>query len=152
MMQTATLTSNAKLIGVVQNKSLIDLPMMLHKLSAGCPTTSTYEFDTIDLNSMCLVHPAATLMYKAGGDSMQDAGINDDDFLIVDTQLEAKHGQIIAASYYNETLVKQLHIADDRITLIAYNDDYDDVVIESTEFFSIIGVVTWTFSNKLNFR
>lgn len=146
------LTSNAKLVGVLDHSSIIKLLKPLSSLSAGLPMPNTDDFERVDLNELCLQHPEATILYQAGGNSMIDSGINDGDYLIVDTQIEASSGKLIAGCYFGETLVKQLQVDDDGIMLVAYNDDYENLRIEHPEFFEIIGVVTWTFANKLNFR
>lgn len=154
-MQTSTMShirSNARLIGVLDATTQANLPQFLHRLSAGCPTTPSDEFDTVDLNSLCLQHPAATALYRAGGLSMLHAGIDDGDYLIVDTQIEPKSGQIIAACYFGETLVKELSVTDTGITLIAHNDNYPNVDIDTPDYFRIIGVVTWVFADKRNFK
>ena len=148
------ITSNAQLVGILDAKTQASLPQFLHRLSAGCPTMPSDELDIIDLNTLCLQNPAATALYQAGGLSMIKAGIDDGDYLVVDTQVEPKSGQIVAASYFGETLVKELLLTDEGITLIAHNDNdkYPNISIESAEFFAIIGVVTWVFADKRGWK
>ncbi|ERL56146.1 LexA family protein [Psychrobacter aquaticus] len=156
-MQTSAMPSqdhkaNATLIGVLDAKTHANLPQFLHKLSAGSPTSTADDIKMIDLNTLCLQHPTETFLYQAGGESMVDAGIDDGDYLLVDRQLEAKSGQLVAASYFNETLIKEMVIDDYGITLIAHSDNHKDLVVEHPEYFIVIGVVTWVFADKRGWR
>ena len=54
----------------------------------------------------------------------------------------------MAADYFGETLVKELLIDDDGVTLIPHNRDFEDLLIECPEYFKIVGVVTWVLSRR----
>lgn len=144
--------SNAKLIGILDAKTQANLPQFLSKLSAGMPTSVTDDIEMVDLNTLCLTHPSETYLYQAGGLSMIDAGIDDGDYLLVDRHIEVKSGQLVACAYMNETLIKEMVVNDDGIVLVAHNDNYNDVIIENPEYFMVIGVVTWVFTDKRGWR
>lgn len=60
----------------------------------------------IDLNELCVNHPADTYFVIATGMSMVDAGIYEGPLLVVDRSLQAKHGDIIITSVAGECTVK----------------------------------------------
>ena len=51
----------------------------------------------------------------------------------------------MAADYFGETLVKELLLDADGITLILHNDH---LLITCPEYFNIVGVVTWVLMRR----
>ena len=146
------ISSNAKLIGVLNAQTKANLPQFLHKLSAGAPTVATNDIEVIDLNTLCLAHPTETCLYQAGGTSMVGAGIDDSDYMLVDRHIEPRSGHLVAADYFGETLIKEMVIDDGGITLVAHSPDHESLTIENPEYFMVIGVVTWVFADKRGWR
>lgn len=146
---TIHIKSNATLIGSIDLKHRNTIPLFMHSLSAGtpCPSSDDVE-DMIDLNCLCVKHPTNTVLYRTGGQSMTNKGIFDGDYLVVDKSIEPRSGLIVAADYFGETLVKELLIDDDGVTLIPHNRDFEDLLIECPEYFKIVGVVTWVLSRR----
>ncbi|WP_410488839.1 S24 family peptidase [Aeromonas hydrophila] len=67
---------------------LLELPLFLSPVACGFPSLAQdYTEQTIDLNQLCVAHPAATYFVRAAGDSMVDHGIHDGDLLIVGSWL-----------------------------------------------------------------
>jgi len=78
------------------------LPLFLSPAVCGFPSPALdYIEKTIDLNQICVEHPAATFYVRASGCSMVQAGINDGDLLIVDRAITASHGAIVLACAYS---------------------------------------------------
>jgi DNA polymerase V len=74
----------------------LNIPLFLERVSAGFPSPAEdYIEKTLDLNELCIQHPAATFFVRVQGESMIDAGIFPDDVLVVDRSLHAQHGDII---------------------------------------------------------
>lgn len=144
-----TIKGNATLIGSIDLTAPQSIPLFMHSLSAGTPDTPTNDLDKmVDLNTLCVKHPTDTVLYRTGGHSMKNRGIFDGDYLVVDKSIEPRTGLIVAADYFGETLVKELLLEDDGITLIPHNDDFDNLFIECPEYFQIMGVVTWVLSRR----
>lgn len=117
-----------------------------HAVAAGFPTPATDDAEgPLDLNRLCIKHPAASYFIRARGDSMIGAGIHDGDILIVDRALQVRNGDIIIASIDGEFTVKRFQRNADSIRLVPENPAYSALEIDrentSCEFF---GVVTCT--------
>jgi DNA polymerase V len=112
-------------------------------VKAGFPSPAQdYVEKTLDLNDLCIKHPSATYFVRCDGDSMIDAGIHQDDVLVVDRALNAKHGDIIIASLSGSFTVKRLE-TQPILQLVAMNPTYPDISFEPHEELEIFGVVTF---------
>lgn len=131
------------LLGDYESVSWLDIPMFLERVSAGFPSPAEdYVEKTIDLNELCIQHPAATFFVRVQGESMSGAGIYPGDVLVVDRSLRAKHGDIIIASLETEMTVKQLHLTPLPVRLLPRNSAYPSITIEGDMVMEVFGVVT----------
>lgn len=134
---------SAEVISQVGPLSLLPLPYVLERVQAGFPSPAQdYVEQTLDLNELCIQHPAATYFVRARGDSMVGAGIHDNDVLIVDRALEAGHGDIVIASWEGEFTVKELRLRP-VVQLVAHNPDYPPIHIRGQGKLDIFGVVSY---------
>jgi len=85
--------------------------------------------------------PYKYFMLRAVGDSMNKAGINNNDLVLVRRQMTANSGDIVAALIDDEATIKQLQLHKDHITLEprSTNKDHCPIILERD--FSIQGVV-----------
>ena len=91
-----------KIYSLVQSKAL-SIPFYINKVPAGFPSPAQdYIERTLDLNELCISHPAATFFVRAEGDSMIEGGIQSGDILIVDRSIDAKHHDIVIAAIDGE--------------------------------------------------
>lgn len=126
-----------------QGASVFDLPLYSSTVRAGFPSPADdYIECKLDLNTHLIKHPAATFFVKAAGDSMQNAGIQSGDMLIVDRSLEPTHGKIIIAAVNGELTVKRLSRKDGCVKLLAENPAYPPIDITDEQDVVIWGVVT----------
>lgn len=117
------------------------LPLFLEKVRAGFPSPAEdYVDQALDLNELCIKHPAATFFVRVDGDSMLDAGIFSGDILVVDRALEASHGDIVIAAVNGDFTVKMLEL--NPVRLIAKNAAYPTICFDEGEELQIFGVVT----------
>ncbi|MCK0163788.1 translesion error-prone DNA polymerase V autoproteolytic subunit [Marinobacter sp. S6332] len=131
------------LLGDYESISRLNIPMFLERVSAGFPSPAEdYVEKTIDLNELCIQHPAATFFVRVQGESMVEAGIYPDDVLVVDRSLRAGHGDIIIASLESEMTVKQLHITPPPVRLLPRNAAFQPIVVEGDMVMEVFGVVT----------
>ncbi|MEL7242496.1 MAG: translesion error-prone DNA polymerase V autoproteolytic subunit [Cyanobacteria bacterium J06573_2] len=115
-------------------------------MSAGFPSPAQDYLDgKLDLNSYLIKHPAATFFMRMTGDAMIDAGIFDNDLLIVDRSIEPYHNSIIIAVLNGELTVikiiknqKGIYI---KSNLKESNQDKNIKITEDIDF-TIWGVVT----------
>ncbi|EOY9127859.1 translesion error-prone DNA polymerase V autoproteolytic subunit [Providencia stuartii] len=87
----------------------LPLPFFAEQIPAGFPSpASDYLEDRIDLNSLLIKHPSGTYFLRVSGTSIMDAQILDGDIVIVDSSIDAKHGDIVIASLDGEFTIKRL--------------------------------------------
>jgi len=119
------------------------LPLFAESVHAGFPSPAQdYIENRIDLNQLCVNHPAATYFVRVTGDSMIEGFINEGDMLVVDSALTAKHGQIVIAAIEGEFTVKQLQLIPTP-SLLPMNVAYQPIPILVDDNIEIFGVVTF---------
>lgn len=120
------------------------IPYFAEGVAAGFPSPAVGELNgTLDLNQLCIRHPAATYFVRARGDSMLGAGIADGDVLVVDRSLAATNGSIIIAALDGEFTVKRLEMKDKQVRLIPENPDFSPIEITPATGAEFFGVVTF---------
>lgn len=74
-------------------------------------------------------------LLRANGDSMVDAGIDDDDIVIVRKATDANDGDIVVALVDNENTLKRLYRDEKRRKIILHpeNPNYEDIEVDSCE-------------------
>lgn len=120
----------------------IALPLFMNGVSAGFPSPAQdYIERTLDLNELCVQHPAATYFVRADGDSMEGTGIFSGDVLVVDRSLKAVHGDIVIACIDGEFTVKELNTSP-ILQLVAHNPAYAPIQLSAESILELFGVVT----------
>lgn len=97
----------------------------------------------IDLNEQLIRNKPATYFFRMKGDAMQDAGIFDNDVLIVDRSLKLVNGKIIVAVLNGELLVRRYHKNFSSAFLIPENNRYKTINLAEFSDFALWGVVTY---------
>jgi repressor LexA len=114
---------------------------ILGQVAAGQPTLAEESFEgSIEPESM-FGDPAGTFALRVRGDSMIDAGILEDDYVIVRHQERANAGEIIVALVEDEATVKYFQPRRGTIELVAANPKYSPIVVSPKSGFRILGVV-----------
>ena len=74
-------------------------------------------------------------LLRVNGDSMVDAGIDDDDIVIVRKATDANDGDIVVALVDNENTLKRLYRDEKRRKIILHpeNPNYEDIEVDSCE-------------------
>jgi SOS-response transcriptional repressor LexA len=86
----------------------------------------------------------ATVVYRAIGDSMIDAGITEHDLLFVKPERDARaaHGRIVICRLNGAEYAKQLEVAGSHLRLLSRNPRYGTIEIDDdADDFRLIGVV-----------
>lgn len=97
----------------------------------------------IDLNEQLVKNKPATYFFRMKGDAMTDAGIFDNDVLIVDRSIKLTSGKIIVAVLNGELLVRRFHKNFTSAFLIPENSRYKPVNLAEFTDFTMWGVVTF---------
>lgn len=98
----------------------------------------------IDLNEQLIKNKPATFFFRMKGDAMREAGIFDNDVLIVDRSLKLANGKIIVAILNGELLVRRFHKNFSSAFLIPENNRYKPINLSEFTDFTMWGVVTYT--------
>jgi DNA polymerase V len=118
------------------------LPLYASSVKAGFPSPAEdYAETTLDLNQHLIAHPHATFFVRASGHSMIQAGIFDQDLLIVDRSLEPTNGKIVIAVINGELTVKRFKKTAEGYFLAAENPEFPDIAISASDTVHIWGVV-----------
>lgn len=125
-----------------KKKKNISTPRDLNQVPTGFPSpASDYEEDELDLNEYLIHHPSATFFIRVEGDSMQGAGIIENDILVVDRSVIPTHDKIIVAVLDGEITVKRLHREGKQVLLRAENPKYVPIDVTHDTAFKVWGVV-----------
>ena len=77
------------LLGDYESFSRLNIPLFLERVSAGFPSPAEdYVEKSLDLNELCIQHPAATFFVRVQGESMVEAGIFPNDVLVLTGRYE----------------------------------------------------------------
>ncbi len=118
-------------------------PLFSEGVAAGFPSPAAGESsEELDLNRLCVRHPAATYFVRARGESMSGAGIADGDILVVDRSEPARNGDIIIAALNGEFTVKRLEKQDGRVRLLPENPAFAPLDLTPDMEAEFFGVVT----------
>lgn len=121
---------------------ITELPLFLTPVVCGFPSPAQdYVEQTIDLNQICVKHPAATFYVRASGHSMVGNGINDGDMLIIDRAITARHGDTVLACLDGEFTVKILQT--DPPALLPANPEFAPIFLQEGQELEIFGIVTF---------
>lgn len=113
-------------------------------IQAGFPSPADDAVETpLDLHTLMVKKPAATFFIRVEGDSMQGAGIYNQDLLVVDRSISHVENKVVVARINQEFTVKRLIKENDRYVLLPENPKYQPILITEDMDFEIWGVVTF---------
>ena len=117
--------------------------LLLNRVCAGFPSPAEdLGAQRIDLAQVLITHPQATFILRARGHSMMEAGIFDNDLLVVNRALVPRHRHIVVAVVDGDFTVKRLYQLGGRIKLQAANPTFPDIVPKDGQLLEVWGVVT----------
>ena len=119
-------------------------PLFLSRVAAGFPSPADDHIEQrLDLNEYMIKHAAATYFVRVKGDSMIEAGIQDNDVLVVDRSVTARVGSIVVAVVNGEFTVKTLgRTKAGQPLLVPANSKYATIELKDEMSFEVWGVVT----------
>jgi DNA polymerase V len=109
----------------------------------GMPSQESLSKD-IDLNEQLIRNKSATYFFRMKGDAMKDAGIFDNDILVVDRSIKNAVGKVVVVILNGETLVRRFHKNFSSAFLIPENDRFKTINLAEFAEFTVWGVVTHT--------
>ncbi|GGG38273.1 LexA family protein [Bizionia arctica] len=112
-------------------------------ISAGFPApVEDFQQETLSLDNMLVKNKATTFYARVSGQSMIDAGLDDNDLLVIDRSLEPLHNKIAVCFLDGEFTVKRLRVEKDGVWLQPENINYSPIQITAENDFVIWGIVT----------
>ena len=119
------------------------LPLYSTKVAAGFPSPADDHVEKrLNPSDYLVENDNTTFFVRVKGDSMVDAGIFDDDVLVVDRALEARVGNIVLAMLDGEFTVKTLGRSKHGPRLIPANQNYPVIEVKEGQDLEVCGVVT----------
>jgi DNA polymerase V len=119
------------------------LPLYGTKIPAGFPSPADDHLEkSLDLTEHLIKHPAATFLVRATGNSMINAGIHENDILVVDRSIEPAHGRIAIVALDGQLTVKRLCKQGSKLFLMPENKDYQPIEITEGNDVHVWGIVT----------
>lgn len=123
---------------------ILPIPLV-GQVTAGIPILAKQNIEEYISLPANLVKGSDNFILKIKGDSMINAGIFNNDFVVVDKQYRADNNQIVVALVHNEyATVKRFEQDEDIVKLKPENDFMDPIVLNSKHV-EIIGIVTGVF-------
>ena len=112
-------------------------------ISAGFPSPADdFKQQRLSLDSELVKNKEATFFARVSGQSMIDAGLNDNDLLVIDRSLSPAHNKIAVCFLDGEFTVKRLKVENDEVWLQPENKNYQPIKVTEENDFIIWGIVT----------
>lgn len=126
------------------NAQTIDVPL-LGTVACGLPILAEENITAMIPVSVQLAKPNSRYFFlKAKGDSMNEAGINDGDLVLIKQQTTAHNGDLVVALIDDEATIKEFHRQNDCIVLKPKSTNKDHQPFILTRDFQVQGVVVKT--------
>lgn len=113
---------------------------------AGFPSPAQDYIDrSLDFNRDIIKHPAATFYAKVIGQSMEGAGIDSGDIIVVDRALEPRDGDIVVACINGEFTLKYIDLSKKDKGIVCLrpdNDRYEPIYMHEGDELIVWGVVS----------
>ncbi len=113
-------------------------------ISAGFPSPADdFKEIRISLDKELVKNEEATFYARVSGDSMQGAGLENGDLLIIDRSIEPSNNKIAVCFIDGEFTVKRIKIESKKLYLIPENKKYSPIEINEENELIIWGIVTY---------
>ena len=112
-------------------------------ISAGFPSPAEdFKQERLSLDNELIKNKEATFFARVSGQSMVDAGLSDNDLLVIDRSLSPENNKIAVCFLDGEFTVKRLKVEKDEVWLQPENKSYQPIKITEENDFVIWGIVT----------
>lgn len=141
-----SITKNNKAVNIeidINNAGKINSIPIIGRVAAGSPILSEENIEgsiTIDPSFMKKADNCFALKVK--GDSMIEAGIFENDLVIIQPSTNVKNGDIVVARIDDEVTVKVYENKNQQIKLLPQNKNYEPIEVRSDNNFSLVGKVS----------
>ena len=127
-----------------ESASALGLQYIGTQITAGFPSPAEdYLEPTLDLNKALVKHPSATFYGRVKGLSMQDAGVDDGDLLVIDKSLKYRDNALAVCFINGEFTLKRIMSQANSLFLMPANPDFEPIPVKEEDEFLIWGIVTY---------
>ena len=120
------------------------LHLVQEGISAGFPSPADdFKEIRISIDQEVVKNEEATFYARVSGQSMQGAGLDDGDLLVIDRSQEPENNAIAVCFIDGEFTVKRLKVEKDCIYLMPENPRYQPIKVTEENQLQIWGVVTY---------
>ena len=120
-------------------------PLATETISAGFPSPAEDYIELgIDLNKYLIKNPISTFFLRVSGNSMNNAGIYNNDLLIIDRSINPNPGHIVVALLDGEFTLKRLIKEKDNYYLKADKENYPAINLYEYIDIQIWGVAIYS--------
>lgn len=123
----------------------IDIPV-LGNIAAGSPTYAEENIESYYPVPTHITKNKDYFLLKVKGDSMIEAGILEDDLILVEKTNYANHGEIVVALIEDSATVKRLYKKNGQVMLIPENSSMEPII---PEYMEILGKVISLFRENI---
>ena len=125
------------------------MPLFEYSVQAGFPSPAESYKETIDFNELLVDNDAATFVLRVSGQSMIDAGLSEDDLIVVDRSRNPKNGDIVVMQIDNDYTVKRFVRTPAGFYLKAENSSgqYPDIYPQEGQEWQLFGVVNFVIKS-----
>jgi repressor LexA len=127
---------------VYSGKELVEVPIV-GKVTAGQPILAVENIEDTFPLPLDFVQNSSAFMLRVRGDSMIEAGIFDNDYILIKQQSTANNGDIVVALIEDEATVKTFYKEEGYVRLQPENKYYEPIIVK--ENLSILGKVIGVF-------
>tara|TARA_B100000686_G_scaffold355291_1_gene472094 strand:+ start:16373 stop:16801 length:429 start_codon:yes stop_codon:yes gene_type:complete len=119
-------------------------PIANEGISAGFPSPAEdFKEVKISIDQEVVKNESATFYARVVGQSMEGAGLDDGDLLVIDRSQEAQTGKIAVCFIDGEFTVKRLKVEDNCVYLMPENPKYKSIKVDKEDELIIWGIVTY---------
>ena len=128
-----------------EDSSTLLIPLVTGTISAGFPSPAEDYIELgIDLNKYLIKNPISTFFLRVSGNSMNNAGIYNNDLLIIDRSINPNPGHIVVALLDGEFTLKRLIKKQDNYYLKADKENYPAINLYEYIEIQIWGVAIYS--------
>lgn len=117
---------------LLAHKKTVDIPI-LGKVTAGAPILAVENIEDTFPIPIEIVQGHDVFILRIQGESMIDAGILDDDLVLVQEQKQANNGEIVVAMIEDEATVKRFYKEENRVRLQPENQFMDPIYVRDVQ-------------------
>ncbi|WP_428240866.1 transcriptional repressor LexA [Gynuella sp.] len=120
-------------------------------VAAGSPILAAEHIENRVNFPESFFYPKADYLLRVKGVSMKNIGILEDDLIAVHKTDQVKNGDVIVARINNDVTVKRFYKSRNTVTLVAENEDYDDILVDlKSDDFAIEGLYVGVLRNTIH--